>query len=309
MRQAPVFVGIDGGATRATALATDAGGVELVRIRGEAARVLPGAGADVARLLARLARQALAAAGFDAPAAALCCALAGAGREEEQDAVRAGLAADGCAVRVRVTGDVDAAFHDAFGNGPGMLLIAGTGSIAFGRSAHGEWVRVGGWGDLLGDEGSGYALGLGALRAVARAEDGRGRPTSLAELALRHAARARPAELIAWAAAATKADIAALAPAVLAEAGRGDAVARALAAEAVSELIAHVEAMTARLARAGDALPRLALGGGLLAPGRPLRGRLLDAVVRMRPAPHVLDVEVDAARGAAALARAEDGAA
>lgn len=299
----PVFVGIDGGATRATVLATDGSGAELARIHGEAARVVPGGGADTASLLARLTREALAAAGAEPPAAALCCALAGAGRGEEQAAVRAGIEADGCALRIRVAGDLDAAFYDAFADGPGLLLIAGTGSIACGRSADGRWARVGGWGELLGDEGSGYALGLGALRAVARAEDGRGPQTALTRPVLRHANRSRPAELIGWAAAAAKADIAALAPVVLTGADQGDGVAAALATQAVSELVAHIQALLSRLGGQGAALLGLALSGGLLATGRPLRARLTDAIVRLHPGPRVLDVDVDAARGAAALAR------
>src|SRR5512140_1191813 len=142
-----IFVGIDGGGTRTTALATDADGRELAREEGEPGivRVLdPAAGAGpLTRLVKRVAERSGAA---DAPVAALCCALAGAGREPERVGLENAIRKLGVAERVRVTTDAEGAMADALGDGPGILVIAGTGSIAWGRDALGHSARVGGWG-------------------------------------------------------------------------------------------------------------------------------------------------------------------
>ena len=81
-------------------------------------------------------------------------------------------------------------------SGPALALICGTGSIVYGRTVTGELLRAGGWGYLFGDEGSGYAIGIAALRAVMRAYDGRGRETLLSELVLGRYGLHTPPELI-----------------------------------------------------------------------------------------------------------------
>jgi len=301
-RPGPVYLGLDGGGTNTTVVATDAAGHELARVRGGAGIINPADPVARAGTLADLARRTLDAAGAAAPAAALCCALAGAGREAERRALRDALARLEVAREIHVVGDIEAAFHDAFAMGPGLLVIAGTGSIAWGRAEDGRTARVGGWGHLLGDEGSGYALGLAALRAVVRAHDGRAPATALREHVLSHACVRAPEDLIAWAAAAAKADVAALAPLVAGAAGAGDAVARALVEQAARDLADHVRALHVRLGPwAGVA--DIALAGGLLGRGGPLREPAIAAIHALGLPLRVRDEPVDAARGAAALAR------
>jgi glucosamine kinase len=315
-----IYVGIDGGGTHTTATATDAQGRELARLQGGAGLVQstdPTAGAAA---LADLTERVLRAAGAALPATALCCALAGAGREEDQLAIAAALLREAITERVRIVTDADAAFHDAFATGPGILLIAGTGSIALGRNQESRTARVGGWGALLGDEGSGYALGLAALRASVRAHDGRAPETALLPGLLAQLALASPDDLIHWTTGATKKAVAALAPLVLDAAAAGDDVARAAVAEAARELADHVRSMYRHL-RPWPAPATIALAGGLIAPGGPLRPALLEALrcpaadghpgtVRQEagtgaqdPELRILERPVDAARGAAALAR------
>jgi N-acetylglucosamine kinase-like BadF-type ATPase len=189
---------------------------------------------------------------------------------------------------------------DAFPEGPGVLVVAGTGSIAWARALDGTTVRVGGWGQLLGDEGSGYDIGLSGLRAVARAADGRGEPTALTDAIPDHLGLAAPDALIAWAAAASKAQIAALAPIVLRCADGGDAAALALRSAAVDALVELV----ATAARRVDAnAPQVALAGGLIAGDGPLRAHVSEALRRRLPQARVSDRPVDAALGAARIAR------
>jgi glucosamine kinase len=297
-----IFIGIDGGGTRTTAVAHDEAGRELARLQGGAGLVRSTEPTAGAAALADLTERVLRAAGAAPPATALCCALAGAGRHEDRIAIAAALQREAIAERIRVITDADAAFHDAFATGPGILLIAGTGSIAIGRgAAGGPLTRVGGWGALLGDEGSGYAIGRAALRACARAHDGREGETTLLPTILTHLGLDAAEELIHWGGAATKREIAALAPLVLATADKGDAAALAIADGATRELIGHLDSMIRTLAPWPEP-PTLAFAGGLIASSGPLRTRLVRSL-ETAASPRILDSAVDAARGAATLAR------
>ena len=291
-------VGIDGGGTATRVLILDERGGALGRAEGGPALTdRPGAPIDIETVADTVARAA-AAAGIELPAAALCAGFAGVGRELERGAVEAALAGR-LAARARVITDAEAAFFDAFADGPGLLLIAGTGSIALGRGEDGREARTGGWGTLLGDEGSGYDIGLSALRAAARATDGRGRPTDLLARLLAELGLARPEELIRWASGARKTAVAALAPSVCELAAQGDEVAAEIVAAVVASLAAHVDALLARLGP-WSAPPGLALAGGLLAPGGRLRGAVVAAVAEY--ACVVSDTQVEPVRGAARLA-------
>jgi N-acetylglucosamine kinase-like BadF-type ATPase len=122
----------------------------------------------------------------------------------------------GLAARVSVVPDVQAAWHAALDGEPGVLVLAGTGSIALGRDARGRWARSGGLGPLLGDDGSGFWLGREWLRA--------GGDAAARRYAVRRDAVAA---------------IAALAPAVVGRARAGDRRARRIVAEAQARLAAH----------------------------------------------------------------------
>ncbi|NIT89184.1 MAG: ATPase [Gemmatimonadetes bacterium] len=296
---------MDGGGTRTRAAVTDLEGSLLGEGEGPAALVDPARPAAAPEAVAEAVRTAAAEADVELPARALWAGLAGAGREAERAAAEAALAALGLARAVRVGTDVEAAYVDAFGAGPGILLVAGTGSVALGRDASGRTARVGGWGAHLGDEGSGYWIGLRALGAVLRAEDGRGPGTVLREPLLRAMGVSEPAELVRAVAAAGKSRISALAGAVADVAAGGDPVAREIVDAAVGELTDHVGVAQRRLS--GEEPLSVALAGGLLAPGRPLRSRV---EAHMEAVGHsVLAEEVRPARGAAALARGLDSAA
>lgn len=297
-----LFIGIEGSGAGRTAVATDANGHELARVPGEIGMIDVRDPTGTAAALAALARNTAKAAGVP-QIDALCCGLAGFGREPERLALQEALVALGVAQRMRVTTDAEAAMADAFGPaGTGILLIAGTGSIAWGRDTRAKTARVGGWGLLLGDEGSGYGLGLAALRAVVRAHDGRGQPSSLTAAVLQAAGVDAPEGLVAWSAGASKGEIAALAPLVVSAATTADIAAKGILDNAAHELGMHVLALNARLGPWSEP-PLLALAGALLAPGSPLRARVLKAVERLLVHVRPLERAVDGAMGAAALAR------
>jgi N-acetylglucosamine kinase-like BadF-type ATPase len=291
-------IGIDGGGTATRVLILDERGGELARAEGGAALIdWPGTPIDIETVAATVGRAATAA-GIELPAAALCAGFAGVGREPERGAVEQALAGR-LAERARVITDAEAAFFDAFADGPGLLLIAGTGSMGLGRAEDGREARTGGWGLLLGDEGSGYDIGLSGLRAAVRAADGRGEATELLPRLVAELGLVQPEELIPWASMAPKTAFAALAPSVCELAAAGDALAAEIVASAVASLVAHVDALLSRLGP-WSAPPGLALAGGLLAPGGPLRGALVAALAEH--ACVVFEREVEAVRGAARLA-------
>src|SRR5690606_12669932 len=206
--------------------------------------------------------------------------LAGAGREPSRARAEEALRAMDLADRVRVGTDVEAAFADAFGAAageevaappevggvgrpaggsgasiPGLLLVAGTGSIALGRGPDGTLRRVGGWGPEIGDEGGGHWLVRQALGCLSRAEDGRGPDTALRRTIPSALGLERATDLAGWAAGATRREVAALAPVVMDTAASGDAVAAALVSDAAAALRAHLLALLAALDAEDDPLP------------------------------------------------------
>lgn len=178
------------------------------------------------------------------------------------------------ATRLRIASDMEIALVGAHGERRGVLILAGTGSVAFGINDQGETIQVGGWGYLLGDEGSGYMLGLQALQAVVRADDGRGQPTRLTSAVLDALHLSAPRDLIQWVYAPGRTrDIARLAPLVLAAAD--DLVAQAIIAQNVSELALAGQTVARRL---GIAHPAFAFAGGLLSEANPLTEGLCAAL-------------------------------
>lgn len=178
-----------------------------------------------------------------------CVALAGSGRDTEQQRIRSW--ADECrlAERLVVVDDALPVLYAAADDGVGIALISGTGSLAVGRNSGGESARCGGWGGMMGDEGSGYQISVAALRAAARADDRRGPKTRLLDALLQHYQITDALDLIpiVYAKASNRASIASIAPLVFSAANSGDAVARQIIDQASSDLAEMVETLAVRL--------------------------------------------------------------
>jgi len=271
-----VVVGVDGGGTRTRAVVLDVLGEEIGRAEGPGGVVTLDAPEVAVRAVTAAVEAAVRQTGRQLPVAVLWAGLAGAGGEACRRRVTTELHRAGLAARVVVGTDADAAFAAAFEEGPGILLIAGTGSIAVGRLEDGTGVRVGGWGRTIGDEGSGYAIGVAALQAVMRAQDGRAPPTALTEPILAWCDVADPFGLVHWIDRASKAEVAALVPIVARAADEGDESATEVLAEAVVALEKHVAAMLGR--EGWPARVPLVLWGGLVAEGGPLRDAMVNAM-------------------------------
>ncbi|MYC51842.1 MAG: hypothetical protein F4X47_05945, partial [Gammaproteobacteria bacterium] len=172
----PYVAGVDGGGTRTRVLLLARDGATVGRAEGPAALVRPDHPAPAARVVADTVRRAADAAGVALPLPALWAGLAGAGRPRVRRALEAALRDERIAREVGVGTDVEAAFHDAFGGGPGIVVVAGTGSVVLGAAEDGRRLQVGGWGGVMGDEGSGYHIGVSAQRAHPAATDRRPPP-------------------------------------------------------------------------------------------------------------------------------------
>jgi N-acetylglucosamine kinase-like BadF-type ATPase len=229
--------------------------------------------------------------------AAACFGLAGIDSREDETRLSSWVREQAVAPRFSVLNDSELVLACGTPEGFGVALISGTGSICLGRTKDGRTARVGGFGPLVGDEGSGYALATTALRLAMRTSDGRAQASALLRAALAHFAKRDALSLMnhLYAPTTTSADMAAFAAPVIDLAGRGDADATALVTAAVSELVAHVRVMsqTLRLVK-----PPLALSGGLLR--SQVRTQLLASLDgEIGPVNHVVDPVV----GGVALAR------
>lgn len=189
--------------------------------------------------------------------------------------------------------------------GIGLGLIAGTGSIAVGRDRQGKSVRAGGWGHLIGDEGSGYALGRAALQAATQAADGRGPATSLLSRILEEWQLIRPEDLlnVVYGTGENRNQrIARLARLIFAEAQAGDEVAQQLVNAAIEDLAKAVWAVYNRLDfQTAVKPPALGLGGGLLLNTPELKTGILRFLQKLGYCPAEV-VEVRDPAKAAALA-------
>jgi glucosamine kinase len=292
-----VLIGADVGGTK-TAVAVSRDGKIVGRADGPGAAVRPGRALASSSTIAEVVRQALSTAGL-LLGDVLVVGAAGVGREPEREELRKALRGENVASSVVVTTDIEIALTAAFADGPGIVVSAGTGSVAVGRDRTGKRHRIGGYGWQMGDEGSGYAIGRGSLGAVSRAVDGRSPKTALSERLLKATRSDDYDDLVRWAAGASPAEVAALAPHVLAVAAAGDPLAQGIADYAARELSQLAICLVPRM----DITPPIpvAVTGGLLGADQPLRKSLL-AKLAEEPLFQPTDTPVDAVAGALRLA-------
>lgn len=241
-----------------------------------------------------------------APVAGVALGLAGLGRASTAAAVLRDVLRDLHGdVPTVVASDVVIAHAGALGGRPGVVVLAGTGAVTLGVSAAGDGVQVDGWGYLLGDAGSGFAIGRDGLRAALSDRDGRGPRTGLTGLAeatfgplgevpARLLGGSNPARLVA-----------SFSDAVADAARAGDGTARDIWAQAASDLARSAAAAVERLRELDPAaVPvRVSWSGGLFANTDLLREPLRDGVERLAPPTQLTPPEGDPLDGAARLAR------
>jgi glucosamine kinase len=271
----PAVCAVDGGGTKTLAIVLDRNGVELGRAvtgpsnyaSGEAERVVTNVTAAV--------EAAIESADISRPLAALWVGLAGIDRPGAQEAIEVRISH--LAIDMRLTNDAQLLFG-AFPDESGIVLIAGTGSIALGRDRNGTSARAGGWGYLIGDEGSGYDLGRRGIRAAAKAADGRGLQTSLLPAMLAHWGLEYPMQIIDEIyRERDNAIIAGCAGLVFDAASAWDPVASRLVQNGAAELASAVGAVEQALDFGNDAVS-IALAGSLLVEREGYRRLVLDRI-------------------------------
>jgi len=295
-----ILIGADVGGSK-TAVGVSDGQTIVARAEGPGAAVRPGRAMVSASVIAEVVRRALAGAGR-LSGDVLYIGAAGAGREPEREELRKALRGENLATAVVVSTDIEIALAAVFDDGPGIVVSAGTGSVAVGRDRAGTRHRIGGYGWQMGDEGSGYAVGRAALGAVSRAADGRSPRTALSDRVLAATRSENFDALVRWAAAASPAEVAALAPHVLDVASHGDPIAQGVCDYAARELTQ----LAVCLLPVMDLEPPVgvAVTGGLLSADGPLRRSVLTKLredANLAP----MEARVDAVEGAIRLAKRE----
>lgn len=290
-----VVLGIDGGGTKTTcAVARDGqlmasattGGSNLVRLRE----------AEVRNSIHSAIRQACAAAGVSPDEIdSACVGLAGAGRELVRDVARR-ILNEVVSCPVEVTTDIAIAHTAAFRDDAGVIVISGTGSIAYGVNEAGEIARAGGWGPVVSDEGSGEWIGRTAIARCLRAIDHGDSPELLNRL-LGTLRLADVAELIIWSNAPARASFGQCFPVVALAAAEGDELAIEILRDAGCEL-AEVSARVIRRLWLPAHPAEVAVAGGVLRSSRLVRDTFTETVQNMHPEARVRELEQEPVMGA-----------
>jgi len=306
------FLGIDGGGTKTRCLLGDENSA-LGTGNSTSCKVQRVGEAGAHDALAAAIHEACVQAGISPRQITRTCAgITGSGRLEIANVMR-GLLSSIVGGEIEIIGDVEVGFEDAFGSGPGVLVIAGTGSIAYGRNAAGETARAGGWGHAISDEGSGYSIGLNAVKLVLRLYDAIGEAPLLRSLMAAMGASGFD-DFIVKLNADPQPDYAALFPLIQAEADRGEENAISVLRTAgltlanvtgtvLRRLFAKLDAGS--VANRGVRLEDISIAthGGVLTNSSQLRYGLEFMLRRNFPQVSFLDSGVDPARGALNRAR------
>ena len=295
----PLFLGIDGGGTRTIALLADSAGRALGRLEAGPANLKLLTDAQLTRHFRAIA------AAFPQPAA-IGIGLAGAWAEPDRRRIRLAAAKAWPGIPCYAAHDLETTLAAAGTTGPPrltrVLVLSGTGSCCYGANPAGLTAKVGGWGHLLGDQASGYEIGLEALKSVARHYDETSSWPKLGARLLGALRLNEPHDLIDWAQAASKADLAALAPEVFQAWRAGDALASRILNAAACRLAADAAHCARKLATPGSPV-RFVLAGGVLLKQPAFRKGLARQLRRVWPRARVAPLRREGVWGAIELAR------
>ena len=297
-------LGIDAGGTKTVCqLANDRGDV-LTETRGGGANLQAMGELEVEKVLHDVMEEAIG--DRDIAPSAICLGIAGVDRPDDAKVVRAIMKRIGYKARVLVVNDALVALEAGVPGQPAIVVIAGTGSIAYGRNSRDEAARAGGWGFVLGDEGSGYWIGRAALRAVLREADRRGPETQLTGLLLRHFGVPRAQDLIheVYHGTLRPTTIASLAQSVHVAFKAGDSVAIGILRAAANELESSALSVARRLDLVGSEFP-FVLAGGMFKAVPWLFDELERRLTLASPGSRIVLLDVEQAVGAVRLAIAE----
>lgn len=254
------LMGIDGGGTHTTAWLADQDFSVLARVQAGPSNPIKIGIASAQRELAKAYRKAFRGARLPPSTLdAVCVGLAGGDSAPVRKGMLRWMRKAIPARAHLMTTDAAVTLAAAFGDSEGIIVIGGTGSIAFGRDSDGGILRVGGWGSQFDDAGSGHDIGRKAIQAALRAHDGRGKATTLTQALCRELHLTRITEAVAMQ--LSPQNIAALFPVVQREATGGDAVSRQLCRDAAAHLAELATTIISRLVWKHRSIPIVCSGG------------------------------------------------
>ena len=297
-------LGIDAGGTKTVCQLADGTGRVLAEARRGGANLQAVGELEVEKVLHEVMEAALA--DRDVIPGAICLGIAGVDRPDDLRVVRAIMKRIGYKARCLVVNDALVALEAGAPDQPGVVVIAGTGSIAYGRNDRNQAARAGGWGYVLGDEGSGYWIGRSAIRAVLREADRRGPATELTAMLLNYYGVARPQDLIhqVYHGTLRPTAISALAQCVMSAFSDGDQVAIGILRAAADELESSALSVARRLEIVGSEFP-FVLSGGIFRAVPWLKEELTRRLPLASPCSRTVLLDVEPAYGAVRLALAE----
>jgi N-acetylglucosamine kinase len=296
-------LGIDAGGTKTVCLLADERGEVLAQSRASGANLQVMGEFGVEKILHRVMDETLG--DHDIRLDAICLGIAGVDRPRDAQTIRDIMRRIGQKTPTVVVNDALVALVAGAGERAGVVVVAGTGSIAYGHDSEGRAARAGGWGYLLGDEGGGFWIGRAALSAVVRQFDHRGPATLLTDLVLQQMQLSTPSEVIhaIYDRGLQRHAIAGLAGVVQRAMDAGDAVAGEILDRAATELAAAAASVVTRLGMRGDVFPTV-LAGGMFKGIPSLVANVSTRLAEVAPRSEVRELEVEPARGAVTLALA-----
>lgn len=294
-------IGIDAGGSKTVCQLGDADGNVLRESRGPGANLQSAGELEVEKVLHDVLSEVLM--DIPHPPAAICLGMAGVDRPNDAQIVQGILRRICRGTKTLVINDALVALEAGAPGQAGVVLIAGTGSIAYGRDDHGRAARAGGWGHVLGDEGSGFWLGCQAIRSVLRAIDHRGAPTSMSAPICAHFGVTRAQDLVhpVYDGGMRPRAVAAIAPIVGEAADAGDAVAAHIIDVGVAELAGAASSVAARL-HLTDREFQLPMAGGIFRSVPRVRALVLARLQEQMPSARPAVLEVEPACGAVRFA-------
>jgi len=297
-----IYLGIDGGGSKTSCLIGDETSV-LGTGTGAASNMVRVGEAQARESLASAIRQACTVAGIKpSEISGVCLGLAGAARSEISEVVTR-IVSELVSGKVKVVGDNVIALEAAFGDGPGVIVIAGTGSIAYARNREGQTARAGGWGFAISDEGSGHWIGRTAVAAALTAwDENPEQDLRLIEMLMKAWSLQTIEQLVPAANATPPPDFAALFPAVLSRAESGDRIARDVLTQAGTQLANLAGILLRRLFPHAESVP-VAMSGGVFGSSALVRQVFYNGLRSEPRGVAINPTVIEPVRGALELAR------
>lgn len=296
--------GIDGGGSKTTIRVADLSGRQVFECTGGPCNISSydksTVGSTIVELLSRCTDEVgRRVEGYEC----ICLGCAGAGRESERQLLEGIVRNTGYSSRVVITDDFQTAMRGAIDERYGMILISGTGSVAYGRNSNGESMRAGGWGHLIGDEGSGYYIGTQILSHIMKSHDGREPGTILDQMAFDHLNISEHRQLVQYVynPETRKKELAGIAKLLDKACEENDGTAIKICEDAARHLLELIDIVAERLDM-GLTGVKTAFAGSILSNNTPVRRRLCEMVTEKYPQMNIINPLNDAAWGAVLIA-------